>query len=251
MEKTDENSRMWSYKLTYDTMFAPNPFFDVLTLATCKPGIRRSPKSVPGTWIAGWTACNIHNADVYGGGIDNCKMGEEKLIYLAQIDENITLDEYWVRFPQKRSYPECGDDDPRSCGDNIYHGDKTDSDGNIVAEDNKHGHEGAECALRDYFYGKNALICRRFYYFPKDNRLDVPDKFRALVHKGIGQKLISDALVDEFIAYVAAQAHDMGVENGIVGSMPMKIETTAPTAPQMPISQPTSNNKPKSKGCSK
>ena len=27
--------------MTHDTGFAPNPFFDVLTLATCKPGIRR------------------------------------------------------------------------------------------------------------------------------------------------------------------------------------------------------------------
>lgn len=85
---------MWSYKLTYDRMFAPNPFFGVLTLATCKPVIRRSPNSTPGTWIAGWTACTLHNADVYDEKIDRCAMGHEKLIYLAQIDENITLDEY-------------------------------------------------------------------------------------------------------------------------------------------------------------
>jgi hypothetical protein len=34
--------RLFSYKLTHDSEFAPNPFHDVLTLATCKPGMRRT-----------------------------------------------------------------------------------------------------------------------------------------------------------------------------------------------------------------
>ena len=33
-----------SYKVKHDTGFAPNPYFGILTLATCKPAIRRSSK---------------------------------------------------------------------------------------------------------------------------------------------------------------------------------------------------------------
>ncbi len=68
-------TKMWSYKLVWDTMFAPNPLFDVLTLATCKPGIRRSPNNRKGMWIAGFTACNIHNAPIFDGGISRPTIG--------------------------------------------------------------------------------------------------------------------------------------------------------------------------------
>ena len=42
--------------MTYDYMFDPNPLFDVLTLATCKPMIRKNKNDKPGIWIAGWTS---------------------------------------------------------------------------------------------------------------------------------------------------------------------------------------------------
>ncbi|MFR7823127.1 MAG: hypothetical protein ACLU30_07910 [Odoribacter splanchnicus] len=38
----------------HDTRFAPNPLFGVLTLATCKPSMRRNMQI--GNWIAGWTS---------------------------------------------------------------------------------------------------------------------------------------------------------------------------------------------------
>lgn len=40
--------------MTDDTGFAPNPFFGILTLATCKPGIRLTKKV--GDYIAGFTS---------------------------------------------------------------------------------------------------------------------------------------------------------------------------------------------------
>ncbi len=50
-------------------------------------------------WIAGFTACTIHNAEAFGGGITRYKRGEEKLIYLAQISDIIPLDDYWEQYP--------------------------------------------------------------------------------------------------------------------------------------------------------
>jgi putative DNA base modification enzyme with NMAD domain len=34
--------RLYSYIVTYDTGFSPNPFFGFCTLACCKPAIRRT-----------------------------------------------------------------------------------------------------------------------------------------------------------------------------------------------------------------
>ena len=48
--KTFEN-KLYSYKMRHDTRFAPNPLFGVLTLATCKPSMRRNMQI--GNWIAG------------------------------------------------------------------------------------------------------------------------------------------------------------------------------------------------------
>lgn len=219
--------KMWSYKIVHDSLFAPNPLWGVLTLATCKPSIRRSPNSVNGTWIAGWTACTTHNSEVYGGGIDRCEPGREKLIYLAKIDEQIPLDEYWKRYPEKRNDPNVTEFDARWSGDNIYHKDHTDPDGNVVAEDNRCGHMGAEVAKRDYLYGKNALVCKEFYYFTRENRLDVPDHYRPLVHKAKGQSLKSDPLVEEFIEFVRDSAKKLGVENGVVGNIPVSYPDTS------------------------
>ena len=197
-------TKMWSYKLVWDTMFAPNPLFDVLTLATCKPGIRRSPNNRKGMWIAGFTACNIHNAPIFDGGITQCNRGEEKLIYLAQISDILTLDDYWEQYPQKRcSGIDCID--AQWYGDNIYSSSHTDENGNVIPMYNNGDHEGAQVGKRDYHYGKNAIICERFYYFTPDNRMDVPERFKGLVHGGIGQSLKSDG-VEEFIAYVADYA---------------------------------------------
>ena len=36
-----EMPKVISYVMTYDTGFAPNPYFKKLTLATCKPVIKR------------------------------------------------------------------------------------------------------------------------------------------------------------------------------------------------------------------
>lgn len=34
--------RLYAYIMTYDTGFAPNPFFGICTLACCKPKMRQS-----------------------------------------------------------------------------------------------------------------------------------------------------------------------------------------------------------------
>jgi hypothetical protein len=98
---------LYSYKMTDDAGFAPNPFFRVLTLATCKPFIRSSKKV--GNLIAGFTSQKLCNDPV----------GHERLVYIMKISEILTFDSYFKdsRFQCKKSTA----DNPISLrGDNIY-----------------------------------------------------------------------------------------------------------------------------------
>lgn len=72
------------YKTTHDSGFAPNPFFGMLTLATCKPGIRRSAQI--GEWIAGFTS----------GQLCGDAVGRERLVCLMRVDQKITLAAYFL-----------------------------------------------------------------------------------------------------------------------------------------------------------
>lgn len=78
-------AKAYSYIVARDYGFAPNPFFGVLTLATCKPGIRYSAEI--GDFIIG-------NANKAHG---------NKLIYMAKVSEILTFDQYWndPRFQRK------------------------------------------------------------------------------------------------------------------------------------------------------
>lgn len=242
-------TRMWSYRMTYDTMFAPNPFFGLLTLATCKPMIRRSQNNEKGMWIAGWTACTIHNADK---SITRSEKGKEKLVYLAQIDDIIPLDDYWEKYPEKRPNLALGEGDASYYGDNIYSTGYTDANGNIIPHANCGNHEGISSAQRDYHRGKNVLICKRFYYFTPEKRIsNIPSEFQILIHPGKGQSIKKGEIVDRFIKFITDCATEDGVQDGIVG----ELHVTRSSAVKKPNNEEaTSNGRNKSshrKGCSK
>jgi hypothetical protein len=174
--KKDEIPYLRCYKMTYDTGFAPNPYHGVLTLATCKPVIRRCAKV--GDWIAGWTANRVFDKD------ENpiCFNGEEqKLIYLARITKIISLVEYWNAYPQKRpNIIESGNEtSKRGCGgshepkvksdhgDNIYRMGKNGKLEQVYTYDHKDTEYERDTS------GKNALICEEFYYFGVNNAVEI------------------------------------------------------------------------------
>jgi Nucleotide modification associated domain 2 len=57
---------LYSYIVTHDTGFAPNPFFGFCTLACCKPGIRKHADKLD--WIVGLTPKAQENKVVYSTG---------------------------------------------------------------------------------------------------------------------------------------------------------------------------------------
>jgi hypothetical protein len=96
---------LFSYVVARDYGFAPNPFFNICTLATCKPGIRRAAQ--PGEWVIGTGSATRKRAGY--------------LVYAMKIDEVMTFGEYWndSRFAQKR--PNLRGSKKQAFGDNIYH----------------------------------------------------------------------------------------------------------------------------------
>jgi len=137
-----------TYKMTDATGFAPNHDGEILTLATCKPGIRE--KAEVGKWVAGFTSKRLNNDEV----------GQERLVYLMKVTEKMTFDEYWEKHPQKR--PEFS-----KLGDNIYH--KNEKGKYIQEPNNNHSKRDIDQDI----LSKQVLISENYKYFGKDKPLDI------------------------------------------------------------------------------
>ena len=199
MTKTE--NKLYSYKMTHDTRFAPNPLFGVLTLATCKPAIRRNTEV--GNWIAGWTSKSLKNCPT--------PVGEERLIYLARVTKKLTHAEYWKQYDQKRP---SGGDDPRVDsyhGDNIYEpcpgciSEPLNPD-TFILHENSH-HKTPEKKAKD-LKGQFVLICEEFYYFSCKSPLVIPPTYLPNVPKVQTSYGVITEDAAEFINYVKQQAQE-------------------------------------------
>jgi len=151
--------RLFTYKQTHDTGFAPNPFHGYCTLATCKPQIRLHKRV--GDWIAGFTSQSLNKDGV----------GYERLIYLMHVAEKLPFEIYHTdpRFAAK-----IPDQDSKRCvetiGDNIY----GIRDGTVFQIPNR-DHDIS--ALPKDTSGKFALIATEFAYFGSEP-IVIPEEVR-------------------------------------------------------------------------
>ena len=72
--------KLHSYVVARDYGFAPNPFFGICTLATCKPGIRGVAQI--GDWVVG-TGSKKHRR-------------EKHIVYAMRVTMAMTFNEYWT-----------------------------------------------------------------------------------------------------------------------------------------------------------
>ncbi len=93
---------LFSYIVTHDSGFAPNPFFGYCTLACCKPDIRRVAQK--DHWVVGLTPKAQGNA----------------VVYFMRVGEVLDYPGYWTddRFNEKK--PRHDGDGRQKVGDNIY-----------------------------------------------------------------------------------------------------------------------------------
>ena len=177
--------KFYSYVIPRDFGFAPNPYFDYCTLATCKPGIRKSAQVGDLIGAFGSTHMTIRG----------------KLVYLMLVDEILTFDEYWEDPRFQNKHPVFNKSVMHMYGDNIYHhlGDKwtqepshhSEVDGNInyinLNRDTK---------------TNQVLIATEYYYFG-NNAISLPQEFESLIFKGRNYKICRDeCLVERFIEYI-------------------------------------------------
>jgi len=159
--------KLFSYKMTHDNGFAPNPFWGVLTLATCKPRIRSAKTKNKGDWIAGFTSQELCGDIV----------GKERLLYLMQIDEKIAFADYFTDPRFKFKISKLGESQCiYKAGDNIYRPKcSKPSDYDDFEQLSNPYHFGSEKA-KD-LAGKFVLASRRFFYFGKE-AIVIPSNIR-------------------------------------------------------------------------
>jgi len=170
--------KLYSYVITTDSGFAPNPYWEYCTLATCKPKIRRCAQ------VGYWVIATGSKSSVVSG----------KLVYAMRVDEVMPLDRYYAdpRFDVKK--PIAGNDIER-CGDNIYFR----RDGEWKQRRNFHH---TEKYMDTDLSGKNVLIAEHFYYWGKD-AVDMPPEYCSLVAKGRPDRCnFNPIIVAEFIAWL-------------------------------------------------
>jgi len=93
-----------SYVVARDFGFAPNPFFGVCTLATCKPNIRKAAKI--GDWVMGTGSKQ--------------RKREKNVVYAMRVTGAMTFEEYWVDPRFQRKKPNLRGSKKQAFGDNIY-----------------------------------------------------------------------------------------------------------------------------------
>jgi hypothetical protein len=210
--------RVFSYKMTNDTGFAPNPFWGYLTLATCKPRIRYS--KTRGDWIAGFTSKTLCGDPV----------GEERLVYLMQVAEKLTFAEYFVDERFQPKIPTVSAPlEIHQVGDNIYRPitphPQTFRD--FEQLENPSHWDGTNTFCSPYgrrqgtrrehdVAGWYVLVATRFAYFGR-NVLYIPPNCRPALPRGQsahGAREYDEARAARFVDYVMSHV----AENSVLGS---------------------------------
>jgi hypothetical protein len=166
--------KYYGYKMTDDTGFAPCVTESCLSLACCKPDIRK--RAPIGSWIAGF------------GGV---ALGSSKLIYLMQVERTMTFDEYF----------KCKGLQGRL--DNIYFM-KNGEHQQIL---NPRFHKTPDDKRHDTSVNR-VLLARRFVYFGA-GKVDVPNRFRGFIPRARTYCFADGEQVDAFFDWTFA--HGSGV----------------------------------------
>ena len=146
--------------MKFDDGFAPNPFHGILTLATCKPAIRRVAEI--GDFIIGTGA--------------KPRGDKGNLIYIMEVTEILSIEEYAIdpRFTLK--CPDMKKNKVYQSGDNIYRFDG----GEVIQLDSIHSDENGKPVaghIEKDLRGENVLLSSNYVYYGCKSK-KIPDEFR-------------------------------------------------------------------------
>lgn len=203
-------AKLFSYKMTHDSGFAPNPYHGWLTLATCKPGIRLTKKV--GQWVAGFASNElVSKAKSHASNIP-----AEGLIYLMKISEVLPLQDYFndPRFQSKKpAYnPDSAPDQIQDYGDNIYSHD--DRNGWTWHQNRNHPSHHQQNDIK----GRNVLISEEFYYLGR-NCITPPESWESMgINVPHGPSYYGYSSELEAVERIINLLKEKGFSTGISGS---------------------------------
>jgi Nucleotide modification associated domain 2 len=177
-----------SYVVARDYGFAPNPFFGICTLATCKPIIRKAAKV--GDWIVGTGSA------AYGF------VG--RLVYIMKVDEILDYSGYWLdpRFQNKK--PNLRGSLKQAYGDNIYHWD-SESD-QWIQENSHHSQKDGSANCANVVHDTqtvNVLIGRDFVFWGRAGP-KIPTEFACVCAVRGHKSRFSKEFEDSFFAWIGS-----------------------------------------------
>jgi hypothetical protein len=181
--------RLFTYVVNFDYGFAPNPFYGVCTLATCKPIIRRVAKV--GDWIVGTGAARYSLTG--------------HLVFFMRVSEVTTYDDYWADARFQRKKPFLGGSLKQAFGDNIYHRD--DTSGEWRQANSHHSMPDGSVHLENLRHDtqtEKVLVGEQFTYWGGSGPL-VPPEHQSVLRKGQGHRSrFPEEVIQDFIGWISS-----------------------------------------------
>lgn len=174
---------LYSYVITRDYGFAPNPFWNICSLATCKPQIRE--RAEKGDWVAGFGGANT--------GIS------QRMVFLMRVDEICTFDEYW-RDPRFEVKKPIFDGNYQQCyGDNIYH-----HVTNEWMQENSHHSYDDGINFNNLVHDTriDRVLLSYYYWYFGENAIELPEEFDEAIAIGRAYKKLHDPLCSNIVNWV-------------------------------------------------
>ncbi len=186
-------TRFFSYVLTRDYGFAPNPFNGICTLATCKPNIRDAANV--GDWVMG-TSSIRHGK-------------RSHLIYAMKVNDKISFNEYWHNPKYMTKKPVMNGSLKKMYGDNIYY-----NDGHKWIQADSH-HSLEDGSPNQHNVKKDTsvnavLISYEFYYFGQQFLFLSDKTILNVVKKGPGHRCPDKRCGKKLLSYIASKCDSMG-----------------------------------------
>lgn len=177
--------RLFSYIVTHDTGFSPNPFWGCCTLADCKPAIRRTAKV--GDWIVGLIP----------------KASGNRVVFDMEVDEILDYERYFSdsRFANKIPDYTRGEVVWKA-GDNIY---KPLPNGEFQQLRSMHSNgdeENPETKAHD-LGGVNVLVAKNFHYFGASGP-ELPPHLEELKVGRAHKNRFPQSTIREFLKFISS-----------------------------------------------
>jgi hypothetical protein len=196
----DTKKRLYTYVLRTDDGAAPNPFWDICTLAICKPGIRSTARK--DDWIIGTGSAKAQIAHKNFVNLSDC------IVYAMKVTCIMSLEKYNEHCQKylKGKLPDWDSIEwPNQMGDCIYY----DFTNPLTAKmrDSVHSENKVENSKRD-LKGKNVLLSNHFYYFGLAAK-ELPLNLRRIIKRNQGHKITSEPnIIAEFEEWISQFEHN-------------------------------------------